>query len=275
MVEGKGAPALWKVTAADGKGGSAWLLGTVHSLPAAVEWQGPEIDAAIRSSDQLVIEVSGLEHKEEVSRMFSAMGVAGGLPPLSTRVPADRRPILNDLAANSDVPSAMLDHMKSWAAMLALANVSRDDWGLEQGSGVEKVLQPIFEGQSKPVSGLETIEQQFGMFDRLSETDQRAMLVSMLDGTKTARADFEKMLGDWMAGRSDELLDKANEGMLASPTIRESLLDGRNRAWADKITVMLARGQSPFVAVGAGHMAGPGGVPALLKAKGYKIERIQ
>lgn len=274
-MEGNGAPALWKVTAADGKGGIAWLFGSVHSLPADTHWQGPEIDAAIRASDQLVIEVSGLEHKEEVSRMFSAMGVAGGLPPLSSRVPADRRSILNSLAANSDVPPAMLDHMKSWAAMLTLANASRGGWGLEPGSGVEQVLQMIFEAQSKPISGLETIEQQFGMFDRLSETDQRVMLVSMLDGTKTARADFEKMLGDWMAGRSDDLLDKANEGMLASPTIRESLLDGRNRAWTDKIAAMLARGQSPFIAVGAGHMAGPAGVPALLKAKGFTVERVQ
>lgn len=274
-VSGKGAPALWHVTKPDGKSGSAWLFGTVHSLPADTDWQGPQLDAAIRASDGLIIEVNGLEHKQDVARIFASMGVAGGLPTLRSRVPASQHPALDHLIATSNVPPAMLDRMKTWAAMLTLASASRSGWGLDTASGVEGSLQLRFKGDSKAVSGLESVQQQFAMFDSLPEADQRAMLVHMLGSAKTARADFEKMLHDWMAGRSDQLLDKADEGLLASPTVREALLDGRNRAWANEIARLIERDERPFVAVGAGHMAGPAGVPALLKAKGYRVERTQ
>jgi uncharacterized protein len=38
---------------------------------------------------------------------------------------------------------------------------------------------------------------------------------------------------------------------------------------------MIDRGEKPFVAVGAGHLAGKGGVPALLSTNGYVVERVQ
>lgn len=274
-IEGQGAPALWKVTASDGKGGTGWLFGTVHSLPPDVHWEGPELGAAIRASDGLLIEVNGLQHKDDVARIFAHMGITGSQPPLRNRVPESHRKAIDELISRSNVPSEMLDQMKTWAAMLTLATSSRNDWGLAPGSGVEERLQLRFGADDKSIQGMETIEQQFTMFDRLPESDQRAMLVQMLDSNATARVDYEKMLADWMAGRSDQVLDKANDGLLSSPRVREALLDSRNRAWVEEIARRLARGEQPFVAVGAGHMAGPGGVPALLQAKGYKVERVQ
>lgn len=273
-VEGQGAPALWKIETADGKG-AGWLFGTVHSLPADVDWHGPVIDGAIRDSDSLVIEVIGLEQEEEVARIFAHMGVAGGLPPLRERVAPENRAQLQSLIDQSSMPSAMLNRMKSWAALLTLSSISTRDWGFDPSEGVERVLRIRFEAQTKPVSGLETLEQQFGMFDGLPEADQRAMLNSMLKGLPSAKADYKEMLANWMAGKSDALLKNADAGLLSSPRVRESLLDGRNRAWADKVDAMLKRGEQPFIAVGAGHMVGGKGLPALLAAKGYKVTRAQ
>jgi len=55
----------------------------------------------------------------------------------------------------------------------------------------------------------------------------------------------------------------------------ERLLDGRNPGLADRIESLHAQGRRVFAGVGAMHMAGPGGLPALLRAKGFVVERLR
>jgi uncharacterized protein YbaP (TraB family) len=50
------------------------------------------------------------------------------------------------------------------------------------------------------------------------------------------------------------------------------LLDDRNQAWVPKITAMLREKHTFFITVGAGHLTGPKGVPALLRAAGYTVD---
>ena len=57
--------------------------------------------------------------------------------------------------------------------------------------------------------------------------------------------------------------------------LRAALLIGRNRAWTDRLIGMTQKGQRPFVAVGAAHLAGPDGLPALLEARGFRVTRVQ
>ena len=271
-IDGEGAPALWKVQST---AGTVWLFGTVHLLPPGTDWQTPAFDNAVRQADSLLLEVSGLDDQQAIGEIFANMGVSGGQPKLASRTDAALHPVIDRLDQAVPGPRAVLDHMESWAAAMTLASVQSADLGLSQGSGVERVLTLRFRAEDKPVSGLETISEQFGFFDQLRENDQRLMLDSVLRTTDTNRQQFQAVLSAWMRGDPDAVTVNENDGILASPAIRQALLDGRNRSWAAQIAKRIDKGENVFVAVGAAHMAGKGGVPALLRDRGYAVERVQ
>ncbi|MBL8742154.1 MAG: TraB/GumN family protein [Myxococcales bacterium] len=64
------------------------------------------------------------------------------------------------------------------------------------------------------------------------------------------------------------------EEMKKHPPMFDLLFFARNAKWAPKLGPMFDQG-GVFVAVGAGHLLGDKGVPALLAKKGYSVERIK
>jgi hypothetical protein len=57
-----------------------------------------------------------------------------------------------------------------------------------------------------------------------------------------------------------------------SPEEHKTILDDRNRNWIPKIEKMLTEKRVFLITVGAGHLAGPNGVPNLLRQAGYKVD---
>ncbi len=272
---GDAKPALWKVTGKGQSGGFTYLFGTVHLLPPDTNWQSPALDSAIRASEGLVVEVTGLDDTNAVAQVFKNLGLRAGMPPLSARLqPALRQKLI---AAAEPVPGPIstLDGMETWAAALTIAATLSSDLGLQQSSGVEPVLQLRFKADDKPVFGLESVTEQLGYFDNLPETEQRIMLAAIVKDADKNSAQFQKLLDRWLSGNVDALLSEIDSGILSSPHIRSALLDNRNRNWATKIGAMIDSGDHRFVAVGAAHLGGTSGVPALLKRAGYTVERVQ
>jgi uncharacterized protein len=268
-----GRPALWMIESPEGQ--KAWLFGTIHVLPPGTDWQSDVLDKALHEARTLVLEASGLDDQEAVAKVFSGLAVRGGLPPLSARVDPSLKPALNAAVARSKVPPHALDKMESWAVALIIASTQGSGMGLEQDQGVEQVLIRRYKADEKPISGLETVSGQLGIFDQLPEKEQRAMLNAILRGAGESRDGFKAQFEAWHNGEIDELIQDDGEGILASPLLREKLLDGRNRAWASQIEALLADNSEPFIAVGAAHLPGDTGVVALLEAKGFRLQRLQ
>jgi uncharacterized protein len=57
--------------------------------------------------------------------------------------------------------------------------------------------------------------------------------------------------------------------------VSERLLGDRNRDWMTEIAGMLARPGTFFIGVGAAHLVGDAGLPALLQEAGAIVKRIE
>jgi uncharacterized protein YbaP (TraB family) len=62
--------------------------------------------------------------------------------------------------------------------------------------------------------------------------------------------------------------------VLADPGLRVAHQLARNRAGYTRIEQMLADGEKPFIAVGAGHLAGKDSVQEQLRKLGIKARRV-
>jgi uncharacterized protein YbaP (TraB family) len=257
-------PALWELTGPDGARG--WLFGTIHALPDGVEWRTPALDGALGEAGVLVVEVAALADRTAATEAFEAVATSPGLPPLLQRVPAADRPVLARALDRAGLDEGDLARTESWAAALLIANGARQG---EAGNGVDRGLL----ARGLPVVALESHAVQFALFDALAEKDQRVLLT---ESARDAGSTTEERLAEaWLTGDLAVLGRETQAGMLADPELRQALLTARNAAWAERVAALLAQRRRPFVAVGAAHMLGAEGLPALLAARGYTVRRIQ
>lgn len=262
------APLLYEIASADGSV-EGWMVGTIHALPAFVEWRTPAIEKAATSADLLVVEIAALGDGADIARTFAALANSTGLPPLAERLPPALRPRLAELLERGDFTAREFAATETWVAALTLARI---DAAGDPANGVDRALIAEFKGRR--VRELEGAAAQLALFDRLPEAQQRAMLAAVVEESAAAARDPERLQRAWLAGDAKAIEASTREGVLADPAVREVLLTARNRRWAAALAPLLAEAPRPLIAVGAAHLVGPEGVPALLEAQGYRLRRI-
>ncbi|WP_114228188.1 MULTISPECIES: TraB/GumN family protein [Sphingomonas] len=266
-------PALWRVADKDT---TIYLFGTIHLLPKGYQWRTPKFDKALASSNGLVVEtIVDPKNPAPLAQALMTLGMSPGQPPLVQRVPVDKQGALLTAVKASGVPIQAFDKMETWAAAFMLLGTQFHSLGLQGEDGVETTLRDSFTGAGKPIGQLETNAEQLGFFDRLPEQAQRDLLLSALEDPATAKHEFDGMLASWTRGDVKGMAIAFNEEMQASPALKDALLVQRNRNWAGWVERRLAQPGTVFVAVGAGHLAGPESVLAMLQARGLKVSRVQ
>lgn len=265
-------PAMWRVHDADTE---ITLFGTIHALPPAMQWYSPRIAARFDAADTLVLETIIPDDPSSLTPLIQSLGVRAGLPKLDARIAPSKRPALAASLAALGLPQKRLDGMETWLAAIALGDGAVTKMGLTPASGVETTLTVKAKTAKKTVIGLETPAAQLALFDTLAENDQRALLDATVDDLATAREDTNALIGYWQAGETEQLAADFDKQLRATPNLQAALLTNRNARWADWIAAALNRpGGKIFVAVGAGHLGGPGSVIAMLRAKGIAVERL-
>jgi uncharacterized protein YbaP (TraB family) len=257
-------PALWEVTGPGGE--QSWLFGTIHSLPEGARWRTAAVDHAFERSSLLVVEVAELGRSDEAGAIFQRLATTPGLPPLTQRVPPADRPALAAFLDRAGMDDDAFSDTESWGAALLLANAVRRS---DSGNGVDRALI----ADAPRVEGLESFEEQYAVFDRLPAAEQAELLTAL---AADAEGDFEdRRVIAWLTGDMAALERDSSAGILADPELREALQLARNRAWAQRVGELLESGERPFVAVGAAHMWGDEGMPALLVERGFIVRRVQ
>lgn len=260
---------LWRISR---NGRDSFLYGTIHA--GRPEWfaLGPKAEASLFRTGVLALEIN----VTDPAVLAELRTVTSGTP---RPLPADVMRSLRSAWVAECLPAADLDQgaAEVHATQLAVAKAQRA--GLFPLYGAESVLLMRSLRAERPVVGLESVKTQLSALMARSDEEAATMVREMLAELQRPRASrsLERLAQAW-AGNDLAALESYADwcDCLNTPTEREAyerLVDGRNPGLADAIERLHGR-VSVFAAVGALHMVGPLGLPALLKARGFSVERV-
>lgn len=263
-------PALWVVRDADT---TVYLFGTVHALKPDIHWFDDNVATAFGASDELVLELV-VPPPAEMIALVKELSETPGVP-LSQQVPPEMLQQVRDALTRFGQPANALDNAEPWMAALTLSTLPVHALGYSQQHGGEATLSQAARQQRKPVRGLETAREQLGYFDRLPIETQRAMLAKVIAGMPQVGGTLEKMVRSWSRGDADAIARLVDDDLDSMPGLSDQVVGERNRRWTLWIAERMQRPGTVFVAVGAGHLAGPLSLQTMLGKRGMKVERVE
>jgi uncharacterized protein YbaP (TraB family) len=263
-------PALWVVKS---ESATAYLFGTIHILPNSMSWMDPAIRNALNASSELWTEadVSNLSGAVNAIRHYgltSAQDTAMLLPPAY-------RERYRQQIDKAGLSPTLIAHARPWLAEILLTGAAMQKAG-PMGMGAEAMLLGYARDHHLATRTFETVDGQFALLADMPQDAQVASLEEQIDEFDQAGALFTRMIKAWQSG--DEAgLDKlvGQEMRSHSEMVWTELILRRNERFAQRISERLQGQGTIFVAVGAAHMCGLDGVPALLKNYGFTVTRLQ
>ncbi|MEQ8355831.1 MAG: TraB/GumN family protein [Kiloniellaceae bacterium] len=264
---------LWKVQK-DG-GPVSYVLGTIHSTDSRLHDLPPQIDGALDESRTIAFEFIGTPDQQQ--KMVQAIQLPPGEqleeilgPELFERTVATLQPL--------GIPARLLQGLKPWSLSLYLVLPPIELARQAQGKpAFDFWLQAEAKRRGKQLHSLESIEEQIALFDDMSRNDQVAMVEDMLADYANIEANFSRLFRAYLRGDISSLMKQANDysevsDAAAAERLSERLLDDRNVSMMQSMLPLLLQGEA-FVAIGALHLPGEGGVLDLLEQRGYRVTR--
>lgn len=118
---------------------------------------------------------------------------------------------------------------------------------------------------------LETMVFQLDQFDTLSPKLQEELLKSTMEDLDTEVSGVKDMAQAWMFGNVAAIEKLTLTSLQEAPELYQRLLVQRNLNWVPHVEACIKQTSGCFIVVGAAHLVGPDGLPALLSKKGYKV----
>lgn len=271
----KNAPArgpLWRI---EKNGRTSWLYGTIHAARMQWVFPGPGVMTAMRQSDTLALELNPMDADslKPLTGSPGAQAVARVLDPL-------RHARLNRQVNLACLPPSALDALRPAIRVAALLVLNARNDGLYLDFGIDSVLAGISQALKKPIVALETAGDQLVLVAGRNEDEERRVVDSALDELESgnSRQQVVELAQAWASADLDTLNAYPTWCQcMDSPEAKafmKRMLDDRNVLIAQKIDRLHAGGQRVFTGVGVLHMIGEQGLPALMRAQGYRVEAV-
>ncbi len=259
-----------------GKQNTVYLLGSIHVLAEEYYPLTRAFSYAYYDSSKVVFEIdpevlfsTAIPRKfENMIKLPSGKTLKHVLSPKTYR-------LLKTRCEKMKVPWDKIHHYKPWVMYLLLGVPFDSSIEFRADLGIENHFYRMAKDAGKETGGLESIQDQLNVFDKLSWKEQDQLLFDLISirNSKDHQKAFLKLVKDWHKGNLQGLEDMV-EAQKKYPKFYKAILVDRNRNWIPQIEAFLTGEKNILVVVGAAHLAGEDGLITLLNEKGYTLERV-
>ena len=264
-----GSQFMWKV---EGPGGSAYLLGSLHVLTPDFYPLSATINKAFAESKTLVEEVD-IDEMNDPMVMMSALSKAmltDGRT-LDQVIAPELYAEVKKRAEKTGMPMMAIQRMKPCLVAITLMAPTLQAAGFKPELGIDKHFFDRAKDSGMKRQGLETMAFQLDQFDSMSPKLQEEMLRTTIEDLDKEVAGVKEMAQAWSFGNVAAMEKMTLDEMKDAPELYQRLLVQRNQNWIPHVEACIKENAACFIVVGAAHLLGPDGLPALLTKKGYKV----
>lgn len=259
---------LWKVE----KDGTVanYVFGTIHSDDPAITTLPYQVERVFSHARSFTIELdmdlSTILHAQTLMLLPAEKD-------LSRMLGEQRYKKCISLMEEHGVPEMLVMRMKPWAIATQLSMP-------KPTTGVFLDLKMYQQAQAKgiPTYGLETIQEQTDVFDKMTTEQQITILDEAMENYKdlpdmisTLKRQYLQRDLDGMQAFSEKYMKKGDANLAG--IVQQKLVYERNYRMVERMQIRFKEGGA-FIAIGALHLPGDKGVLNLLRQKGYRVEAV-
>ncbi|TAE38692.1 MAG: TraB/GumN family protein [Runella slithyformis] len=259
---------LWEVSG-NGLSAPSYVYGTIHLVCPADFVLSDSLKAKFATAQQIVMELD-MDDPAMMGKMMQTMYMKDGKKLKSLLNEADYALLSAYVKDSLGMGIGFIETMKPFAAMsLFYSKLLKC-----APQSYELVMTQMAKNDKKEVLGLETIESQMAIFDKIPYEKQAKMLVELVQKRSEAAAEFKDLVALYKKQDVDELEKITEKSSFDFDGYEDDILYNRNATWIAEMD-KLARQKSTLFAVGAAHLGGQKGVLALLRKSGFKVRAVK
>lgn len=258
---------LWKI---EGNGAQeSYLFGTMHLIEKDYFMFPETLEAKLRNSDKLVMEIAGLPGAAEAMKMV--MLEEGELWDYFNEAQTDT--LLKFMEAKANMTEPMMRAGFTKMKPFAVVQIATQMAFAGDTESYEMTMQAIAKEDSIAIGGLETAEDQMKIFDEMSKEEQTEMVMESIRYFDKNIELTKEMMRVYTRMNIDSLYMMVNDDESIMTVDQDKILNDRNKRWIPQISDYVKEGKT-FIAVGAAHLGGDLGVINLLRNQGFTLTPI-
>ncbi len=267
FVFGQNNSLLYQVKGKDKK--VSYLFGTIHMIPDSLYYFPGKLDKIISKSDEVILEIANLSDQSAAMKLMILE--SGSCFDIFT--PEQKDSVLNWGADLLSIKPEQFEKLFEKRKPFILMQLSFQKMISGKVRMVDMEIESKAQQDEIPVSGLETVEYQLSIFDKIPPKEMAEFIMETVRNPDEGEKTFQKMVQYYHKQDLESLAKLILESdELGSSS--EELLDKRNLNWIPKMDALM-NSKACFFAVGAGHLGGPNGVIELLRKKGYEVTPVK